>query len=75
MIAGNDGEENEMANESDHKERRGKQDQLESHSLPGTNQAGDGPGDCEEPDQHEKTGATDNSKRPETKSHPGGRNR
>jgi hypothetical protein len=64
-----------MPNESGHNERRGKQDRLESHSLPGTNQAGDGPGECEcdEPDQETKTDA-DNSKRPETQRHPGGRN-
>jgi hypothetical protein len=29
----------------------GKQDQLEEHSLPGTNQAGKGPGACEKDDQ------------------------
>jgi hypothetical protein len=29
----------------------GKQDQLEEHSLPGTNQTGKGPGSCEEDDK------------------------
>jgi hypothetical protein len=29
------------------KNRRGKRDQLDEHSLPGTNQDGTGPGSCE----------------------------
>jgi hypothetical protein len=29
----------------------GKQDQLEEHSLPGTNQAGKGPSSCEKNDR------------------------
>ena len=33
------------------KDRGGKQDQLEDHSLPGTNQAGKGPDSCDETDQ------------------------
>jgi hypothetical protein len=32
---------------------RGKQNQLEEHSLPGTNQAGKGPGSPEENDQND----------------------
>ena len=34
----------------------GEQDQLEEHSLPGTNQAGQGPSSCEETDQENTTG-------------------
>jgi hypothetical protein len=34
----------------------GKQDQLEEHSLPGTHQAGKGPGTCEETDQENGPG-------------------
>jgi hypothetical protein len=33
----------------------GKQDQLEKHTLPGTNQAGKGPGSCEKNYQREQT--------------------
>ena len=32
----------------ENKDRRGEQDQLEEHSLPGTNQAGKGPDPCEQ---------------------------
>ena len=35
----------------------GKQDQLEEHSLPGTNQAGKGPGSGEKSDQENGPGA------------------
>jgi hypothetical protein len=34
----------------------GKQDQLQEHSLPGTNQAGKGPSSCEKNDQENKPG-------------------
>jgi len=34
----------------ENKERRSEQDQLEAHSIPGTNQAGKGPEPCEEAD-------------------------
>ena len=34
----------------------GKQDQLEEHSLPGSNQAAKGPGACEKDDQKNKPG-------------------
>jgi hypothetical protein len=34
----------------------GKQDQLEEHSLPGTNQAGKGPSSCEWDDQENRPG-------------------
>jgi hypothetical protein len=34
----------------------GKQDQIEEHSLPGTNQAGKGPGACETNDQENRPG-------------------
>jgi hypothetical protein len=34
----------------------GKQEQLEEHSLPGTNQAGKGPGSLEENDQKDGPG-------------------
>jgi hypothetical protein len=35
----------------EHEDHGGKQDQLEEHSLPGTNQAGEGPGACENDDE------------------------
>lgn len=38
-------------------ERDGEQDQLEEHSLPGTNQAGKGPGAREETDQENRPGS------------------
>ena len=38
------------------KDHDGKQDQLDEHSLPGTNQAGKGPGSCEENDQENGPG-------------------
>ncbi len=38
------------------KDRGGKRDQLDEHSLPGTNQAGKGPGSCEENDQENGPG-------------------
>jgi hypothetical protein len=31
-----------------HENEGGKQEQIKEHSLPGTNQAGKGPGSCEE---------------------------
>ena len=34
----------------------GKQDQLEEHSLPGTNQAGKGPSSCEKNDEENRPG-------------------
>jgi hypothetical protein len=34
----------------------GEQEQLEEHSLPGTNQAGKGPGSSEENDQENRAG-------------------
>lgn len=34
----------------EHERRSDDQQQLEDHSLPGTNQAGKGPGPCETPD-------------------------
>ena len=38
--------------------------QLEEHSLPGTNQAGKGPGPCEKPDQDDGSmDASDDQKR------------
>ncbi len=33
------------------KDHRGKRGQLNEHSLPGTNQAGKGPGSCDKNDQ------------------------
>jgi hypothetical protein len=38
------------------KDHGGKQDQLEEHSLPGTNQAGKGLSSCEENDQEDRPG-------------------
>jgi hypothetical protein len=38
------------------KDRGGKQDQLNKHSLPGTNQAGKEPGSCEGNDQENRPG-------------------
>jgi hypothetical protein len=40
----------------ENEERGGKQDQLEEHSLPGTNQAGKGPSSGEENDQENRPG-------------------
>jgi hypothetical protein len=40
----------------DNTDRRGEQDQLEEHSLPGTNQAGKGPDACEQPDPENTPG-------------------
>jgi hypothetical protein len=37
-------------------DRGGKQDQLDEHSLPGTNQAGKGPASCENKDQENRPG-------------------
>lgn len=42
----------------DYENHGDKQDQLEEHSLPGTNQAGKGPGAREEHDQENSTGHT-----------------
>jgi len=41
------------------KKRSDSQDQLEEHSLPGTNQAGRGPGECEEHEEQQKSPAGD----------------
>ena len=38
-------------------DHRGKQDQLEEHSLPGTNQAGKGASSCEKNDQENRPGS------------------
>ena len=35
-----------------------KQDQLDEHSLPGTNQVGKGPGSCEKNDENRPGGGT-----------------
>jgi hypothetical protein len=40
----------------ENEDRRGKRDQLDEHSLPGTNQAGKGPGSCEQNDQEKRRG-------------------
>jgi hypothetical protein len=40
----------------ENEDRGGKQDQLEEHSLPGTNQAGKGPSSCEKNDQANRPG-------------------
>jgi hypothetical protein len=40
----------------ENKDRRGEQDHLEKHSLPGTNQAGKGPEPSEEDDAEDKPG-------------------
>ena len=39
-----------------HHEHGGKQEQLEEHSLPGTNQAGKEATSCEEKDQEKRSG-------------------
>ena len=39
----------------ENEDHSGKQDQLEKHSLPGTNQAGKGPSSCEKTDQEKQT--------------------
>ena len=38
----------------EHHEHGGKEEQLEEHSLPGTNQAGKGPSPCEEDDHQNR---------------------
>ena len=38
----------------EHEDHGHKQDELEEHSLPGTNQAGKGPGSCKESDQENR---------------------
>jgi hypothetical protein len=38
----------------EHKSKDSNEEQLKSHSLPGTNQAGKGPGPCEHPGDEEK---------------------
>jgi hypothetical protein len=40
----------------DNKDHGSKQDQLEEHSLPGTNQAGKEPSSCEKNDQENRPG-------------------
>jgi hypothetical protein len=44
------GQVNSLGEKMENEDRRRKQDQLEEHSLPGTNQAGKGPGSCEKND-------------------------
>lgn len=53
-------------------DRGGKQDQLDEHSLPGTHQAGKGPGACEGDDQENRPdGAGPHQERLEKHSLPG----
>lgn len=47
---------------------RGPKDQLEAHSLPGINQAGKGPGSCDE--QETKRTGDDSSPAPEGRKEP-----
>jgi hypothetical protein len=51
-LAGDEQPGENMENE----DQGGEQDQLQEHSLPGTNQAGKGPGSCEETDQENRPG-------------------
>jgi hypothetical protein len=55
------------------KDHGGKRDQLNEHSLPGTNQAGKGPGSCEENDPENKPGGggAQHQDQPEKHSLPG----
>lgn len=39
----------------EHQKRNDDQEQLEAHSLPGINQAGKGPGECDEKDKDAET--------------------
>ena len=52
-------------------DRGGKQDQLEEHSLPGTNQAGKGPGSCETDDREQRSGGGQHEDELEEHSLPG----
>ena len=51
----------------EHEDHGSKQDQLEKHSLPGTNQAGKGPGSCEENDQDNRPDGSESESESETK--------
>jgi hypothetical protein len=51
------------------KDPDGKKDQLAAHSLPGTNQAGKGPGSCQNDDQENKPGSG-TSQRPDVQKQP-----
>jgi len=63
----------EMGNENvGNTKRSDKQDQVETHSLPGTNQAGKGPDECDEDGQQTKASAG-GSQRPESRNSPSGR--
>jgi hypothetical protein len=47
----------------------GKQEQLEKHSLPGTNQASKGPGSCEENKQANRRGESETERQERVKKH------
>jgi hypothetical protein len=47
---------NSQGENMENEDHGGKQDQLEEHSLPGTNQAGKGPGPSEKNDQENRPG-------------------
>jgi hypothetical protein len=51
------------------KDREGKKNQLKAHGLPGTNQAGKGPGSNQNDDQENKPGGS-TSQRPEGQKQP-----
>jgi hypothetical protein len=47
---------NSQGEKIENEDHSGKQDQLEKHSLPGTNQTGKGPSSCEKNDQENRPG-------------------
>jgi hypothetical protein len=47
----------------------GKQDQLEKHSLPGTNQASKGPGSCENNEEENRPGEAETEQRERVEKH------
>ncbi len=49
----------QLGRDMENKDHGGEQDQLEEHSLPGTNQAGKGPGSGEQNDQEKRPGGAE----------------
>jgi len=53
----------------EHQAQRKEQDQLEKHSLPGTNQAGEGSDACENEDHEGKPGGLDGPRQDQLEKH------
>jgi hypothetical protein len=49
----------QLGRDMENKDHGGKQDQLEEHTFPGTNQAGKGPGSGEQNDQENRPGGAE----------------